>query len=134
MNVVVEPSQSRSLGFSPASTMHSLATALYWFVVSRVPQSRQHEHEADELGLQLVARTCRDPKKAATAHQRLMELEQSQGGDTSKTSIFSSHPATQERLEKLEAQVPEARKLYDACGCSARKRIILRTLGLESGS
>ena len=99
-----------------------------------LPQSRQHEHEADQLGLQLVARTCRDPKKAAKAHERLMELEQSRGADTSTTSIFSSHPATQERFQRLEAQVPEARKLYDACGCSARKRIILRTLGLESGS
>ena len=99
-----------------------------------LPQSRQHEHEADELGLQLVARTCRDPQRAATAHRRLMELERAGGGDTSRTSIFSSHPATEERFANLQAQVPEARKLYDACGCSARKHVILRTLGLASGS
>ena len=43
---------------------------LNWNQVT-LPASRGHESEADALGLQLVVRACRDPRKAIEAHQTL---------------------------------------------------------------
>jgi len=131
-------------------------------VGATLPSSRMHEREADELGLQLVSRTCRDPKSAAQAHavtagqrtllrhasspaagartdwaapracamwQHLASLDRAAGRDPSKTSYFDTHPATEERLQNLETQVPAAKTLYDACGCASRKQVLLRSLG-----
>ena len=94
-------------------------------------QSRTHETDADELGLQLAARSCHEPRLAAKAHATLEALEKKSGADTSKASIFATHPPTEARLQALEAQVPAATQLYDACGCSTRSRVLLRSLGVR---
>ena len=40
----------------------------------RLPMARGHETEADSLGLQLVARSCRDPMQESEPHSTLSEL------------------------------------------------------------
>lgn len=92
-----------------------------------LPTSRGHEREADALGLQLVVRACRDPRKAIQAHKTLAAYEESIGGHpTTSTSLGATHPATLARLADLQALLPEAEKEYQRGGCKSRKKQLWR--------
>jgi len=96
-----------------------------------LPASRGHESEADALGLELVVRACRDPRKAIRAHETLAAYERSLGGLPDVTSIGATHPATLARLADLKARLPEAEKRYKQAGCSERKQQLWRAIGLR---
>ncbi|KAL1502975.1 hypothetical protein AB1Y20_011046 [Prymnesium parvum] len=95
-----------------------------------LPSSRQHETEADALGLQLCARSCYDPRVAIKAHERLAAVELGHGGASDIHHLVSTHPATATRIDDLQHQMPAAMALYEGNGCHARKRILLRALRL----
>lgn len=99
-------------------------------VAFELPSSRQHESEADRLGLQLCARSCYDPRLAIKAHEQLAAFERSQGGNPELTSVVSSHPATAKRIGDLQEQMPAVMALYESNGCHAKKRALLRALRL----
>ena len=88
------------------------------------PISRQHEVEADALGLMLVARTCRDPSRAISAHEALAAIEARHGGDTEHASLSASHPSFRERISALRLLLPEAHALYETSGCARVKRTL----------
>lgn len=68
----------------------------------RRPNSRRDEYEADEIGLQTLARAGYDPRAAVSF---MRTLQQASGG--SPPTILSTHPATGERAERLAAAIPE---------------------------
>ncbi len=81
-------------------------------VVVALPYSRKHEYEADYIGLMLMAKAGYDPNEAVTFWQRMSEAK---GGSGSSLSEFiSTHPADANRIEKLEAYMPEAMNYYKA--------------------
>jgi predicted Zn-dependent protease len=96
----------------------------------QAPSSREHEFEADQLGLQLVVRACRDPREAIRAHEVLARYEQDAGGAPDKTMLGASHPATLERVQRLREALPQAEKDYKQAGCVNRKRQVMRALGV----
>ncbi len=73
-----------------------------------LPYSRQHELEADYLGLTYMAKAGYDPTAAIGFWQRFAAL-------SGKTPTFlSTHPASTDRAARLQAKLPEAQALYQA--------------------
>ena len=73
-----------------------------------LPFSRQHESEADYVGLILMAKAGYDPRQAIAFWQKFGDQ------DSSKlTEYISTHPHGTTRIEGLEEKMPEAVKLYD---------------------
>ncbi len=73
--------------------------------------SREHEREADRIGLTLMSRAGYDPREAAKIWDNLLlELKAGPNGDPGKNSpLFATHPAVDERTEtlnRLAAELP----------------------------
>ena len=92
--------------------------------------SREHEREADDLGMKLAAMACYDTKRAALVFQKLHETE-SAPSTTSVTasaisgwlSFANTHPPSDERyatlLKTSETENPSA---YSSTTCSSVQR------------
>lgn len=72
--------------------------------------SRDHEREADRIGLQLMKQAGYDPTQAAAVWANLRaEVSAGAGGDPSQRSVlFATHPASQEREAELARQAGDA--------------------------
>ena len=74
--------------------------------------SRQHETEADKIGLELLVRACYDPREAPELWKRMGEI----GGERPPPWL-STHPASEERARNFELWMPDAIALYERqCG------------------
>jgi predicted Zn-dependent protease len=74
-----------------------------------LPFSREQEAEADSIGLQYMARAGYDPREAVALWQNFAAA-----GSGGTPEFMSTHPAPGNRIANLEAQMPEALKLYEA--------------------
>ncbi|MDQ3623351.1 MAG: M48 family metallopeptidase [Verrucomicrobiota bacterium] len=75
-----------------------------------LPFSRDHESEADNVGLLYMARAGYDPREAIAFWQRMAEA----GGGNQPPEFASSHPAHGTRIERLTAMMPKAMQEYEA--------------------
>ncbi len=78
-----------------------------------LPFSRDHESEADEVGLMLAAAACYDPREAIGLWER---MGQASGGQA-PPEFMSTHPSGSTRIARLQQLMPRAlefRKAY--CG------------------
>jgi predicted Zn-dependent protease len=82
-----------------------------------LPFSRQHESEADEIGLVLMAKAGFDPREAPRFWRRL--LAGGKGGERSE--ILSTHPGDEKRIGKLEELMPVAVEYYRKAVPSQRR-------------
>lgn len=73
------------------------------------PGSQRLELEADHVGLFMMARAGYDPQAAIALWER---MEQVQGGTSDSLAFLSTHPPSQERLQKFEDLLPEARRAF----------------------
>lgn len=79
-----------------------------------LPFSRDHESEADRIGLLLAAHACFDPREAPRLWER---MGQAAGGARQPPEFMSTHPSHGTRIRQLEAWMPEALEIYRAaCG------------------
>lgn len=63
--------------------------------------SRSQENDADDCGYDVLAASGRNPRAMATAFGKMLALE-SQGSQASYiTKMFSSHPETQQRIDRM---------------------------------
>ncbi len=67
--------------------------------------SRQHEREADLLGLEYMYKTGYDPNAFVSFFEKIQAEEKRQPGTVPK--IFSTHPPTPERVEKVQKSIAE---------------------------
>ena len=74
-----------------------------------LPFSREHESEADHIGLILMAAAGHDPKKAVVFWQRMQKA--SKGGKPSE--FMSTHPSDERRISDLEGLQEEAMQFYN---------------------
>ncbi|MGE5476012.1 MAG: M48 family metallopeptidase [Bacteroidales bacterium] len=74
-----------------------------------LPYSRNQELQADQLGLDYMARAGFDPHAAIALWHK---MEKAAGGGP--PTFLSTHPATGERIQGLEAHMPEAERAYRA--------------------
>jgi len=76
-----------------------------------LPYSRQHEFEADRLGLIFMAMAGYDPNEAPKFWERMQALS---GGGGSPPQFLSTHPSDAKRIRELQSAIPEAMKYYRA--------------------
>jgi predicted Zn-dependent protease len=70
--------------------------------------SRNHETEADKMGLVFMAMAGYDPRGAPDFWTRMA----AQGGGAKPPEFMSTHPSDERRVADLEAYMPEAMKYY----------------------
>ena len=71
------------------------------------PFSRNHESEADSVGLVYMARAGYDPREAIGFWERM--------GASSKgapSEFLSTHPSHETRIQRLKAEMPKALEIY----------------------
>lgn len=73
-----------------------------------LPYSRQHEYEADRLGLIFMAMAGYNPEEAISFWERMSEGESGGGG----LEFLSTHPTSVKRIEKMHKVLPEALSYY----------------------
>ena len=75
--------------------------------------SREHETEADKIGLELLVRACYNPREAPELWQRMGEI----GGGQRPPEWMSTHPASETRAENFRQWMPSAIEMYESrCG------------------
>lgn len=72
-----------------------------------LPFSRNHESEADKIGLILMAKAGYDPRAAVDFWKRMA----AQGGQK-PPEFLSTHPSDETRIRQIEAWLPEALSYY----------------------
>ncbi|MEQ9366438.1 MAG: M48 family metallopeptidase [Leptospirales bacterium] len=78
-----------------------------------LPFSRDHESEADYMGLIFVARACYDPREAPKVWERMGKLS---GGGT-PSEFMSTHPSSATRIRQFHQWMDEALRIRDEhCG------------------
>jgi predicted Zn-dependent protease len=70
--------------------------------------SRQHESEADKIGLIFMAMAGYDPNSAVDFWQRMDQMS----GGGAPPEWLSTHPSHSTRISDLKASMPEAMKYY----------------------
>ena len=76
-----------------------------------LPFSRDHESEADKVGLRYMAKAGYDPREAVPFWQRMGEASRSR---RSPPEFASTHPSHETRIQRLKAEMPAALALYQA--------------------
>lgn len=79
---------------------------------SALPYQREHEVQADRLGLMLAAAACFDPREAVPLWERM----ERQGGGNRPPEFASTHPSAGTRIQELRALMPAA-QAYRAKFC-----------------
>jgi predicted Zn-dependent protease len=72
--------------------------------------SRTDESEADDIGLELTARSGYDPRAGVSLWQKMIAASQ---GDR-PPEMLSTHPAEANRVQKIESLLPTVIPLYEA--------------------
>jgi predicted Zn-dependent protease len=101
------------------------------FNFKNLSYSRNHESEADHMGLIFAAMAGYDPQTAVTFWQRMA------ANSTNKTSEFlSDHPSDETRVRQIQGWMPEALKYYKKGGSSttsaAKPATATKTLHISS--
>ncbi|WP_046561954.1 M48 family metallopeptidase [Kangiella geojedonensis] len=78
--------------------------------------SRTHESEADEIGLELMARAGFDPRESVELWKNMAK----QGGGNAP-EFLSTHPATDTRIRDLQAQMNDALTLYQQAKAQGKR-------------
>jgi predicted Zn-dependent protease len=76
-------------------------------VTFQLPFSREQESEADQIGLELMARAGYDPRAALTLWKKMSAAEQS-----GTPKFLSTHPAPKERIKDIEKNLPRVLPLF----------------------
>jgi predicted Zn-dependent protease len=72
-----------------------------------LPNSREAETEADQIGIELAARAGYDPRAAVTLWRKMGRLSGGQGAE-----FLSTHPSPQNRMARLDALVAKVDPYY----------------------
>jgi predicted Zn-dependent protease len=76
-------------------------------VTFTLPNSREHEREADRIGVELAARAGYDPRAAITLWQKMAAA-----GGGGPPQFLSTHPAPESRIEDLKVYADKVMPLY----------------------
>ncbi|KAL9616044.1 MAG: hypothetical protein Q9160_009045 [Pyrenula sp. 1 TL-2023] len=78
-----------------------------------LPQGRKQEAEADEIGLSIMAESCFDPQAAYRLWERMQQAEK-----LAVPQFISTHPSHHNRMEHIQALLPEAEAKARDKGCN----------------
>jgi predicted Zn-dependent protease len=91
------------LGQAGADIGNALATVTFG-----LPFSREHEREADRIGVELAARAGYDPRAAVTLWQKMASVSVGGGFE-----LLSTHPAPESRIADLKVYAEKVMPLYE---------------------
>ena len=77
-----------------------------------LPFGRDHESEADSVGLRYMAKAGYDPREALAFWQRMGQAS----GGKGQPEFMSTHPSHDTRISRLKAMMPEALQLFEQSG------------------
>ena len=72
-----------------------------------LPHSREHEREADKLGMELAARAGYNPIAAVSLWRKMDALS-----NAKIPEFFSTHPSNENRIQDLQAHAKKINPLY----------------------
>lgn len=102
-------------GAGAASSLSQLALTAGMFAYQR-----EHEREADRIGLELMARAGYEPMEASKVWAQLLEelkAEKDWSGDAGHSSVlFASHPPAAERQQELQSRAESLRSDHVVTG------------------
>lgn len=84
--------------------------------------SRDHESEADRMGLIFAAMAGYDPNVAVSFWERM-----SQGGNSNRSDVFSDHPSDAKRIAAIKQELPEALTYYKPAAATPTKTTTVST-------
>lgn len=99
-------------GLSLSGTMdpkYAQVAAIASQVFYTLPHSRTQESEADEMGVELMARAGFDPRESLTLWKKM----DAAAGGSKPPEFLSTHPVDQKRIEQLQALMPKVVPLYE---------------------
>ena len=88
-------------GMDPQQQQMVMAAMGYGYLL---PYAREHETQADEVGLMLAAAACFNPEEAVPLWQRMSEAS----GGQAPPEFSSTHPNPGTRIQNLTALMPKA--------------------------
>lgn len=97
----------QATGVSSTTTQLAQILAQKGLQFRSLKYSRDHETEADRMGLIFAAMAGYDPNVAVAFWQRM-----SQGSSSNQNDMFSDHPSDAKRIAAIKAEMPEALKYY----------------------
>jgi len=98
-----------AMGQNPGMTKQILLQAVgVGTQIGMLKFSRQHESEADEIGLIFMAMAGYDPNNAVSFWQRMDEMS----GGGAPPEWLSTHPSHSTRISDLQANMPKAMQYY----------------------
>ena len=89
-----------------------------------LPNSREHEREADRIGVELAARAGYDPRAAVPLWRKM-----SQSGGRELPQFLSTHPSSQSRIDDLQAQSNRVMPLYEQARAAPPPGVAPRSAG-----
>jgi metalloendopeptidase OMA1, mitochondrial len=95
----MDPSQRRAV-------MSVLGAGAQYGIIN--PFGREHESEADAIGLRYMAKAGYDPREAVAFWERMG----SASGGKAPPEFLSTHPSHETRVQRLKALMPEAIQIY----------------------
>ncbi|MBP5174971.1 MAG: M48 family metalloprotease, partial [Treponema sp.] len=81
------------------------------------PHSRQHETEADRIGMELMARAGYNPEAAVNVWRKMQAASKG-----STPQFLSTHPSHSTRIKDLQALLPVVQPLYENALRNSRKQ------------
>lgn len=92
------------------------AIAAQGFNFKNLSYSRNHESEADHMGLIFAAMAGYDPQAAVSFWQRMAAAS-----NNNKSEFLSDHPSDATRIKQIQGWMPEALKYYKGSGTTTSK-------------
>lgn len=94
------------LGQNPGALQSLVAQVLAGGAMARF--SRADEKQADDMGLDLMAKAGFDPHGMLDFFQRLLALDK--GGNSAAARFFADHPGTQDRIDDISGRINKMSK------------------------